>query len=136
MSFGEHLRALREEAGLSRAELARQAGVPVSTLRNWEGDRGMPGLPALVRLAAALGVPVERFAEGVEDPAELDPAPGPTPTKRGRAGRLPEQGQGRGLGRPWVDGCELEAGREKIRGGLGRITSRGGDVPRAAPSAA
>ena len=70
MSFGQHLRSLREGAGLSRAELARRAGVPASTLRNWEGDWGMPGIPAGLRLAAALGVPVERFAEGVEDPAE------------------------------------------------------------------
>jgi transcriptional regulator with XRE-family HTH domain len=70
MSFGSHLRALREEAGLSRAEAARRAGVPVSTLRNWEGDRGMPGLPVSLRLAKVLRVPVERFAEGVEDPAE------------------------------------------------------------------
>ena len=34
MSFGSHLRALRDGAGLSRAELARRAGVPASTLRN------------------------------------------------------------------------------------------------------
>jgi transcriptional regulator with XRE-family HTH domain len=68
MSFGQHLRALREGAGLSRAALSRRAGIPAGTLRNWEGDRGFPGLPAMMRLAAALGVPVERFAEGVEDP--------------------------------------------------------------------
>jgi len=68
MIFGQHLRALRESAGLSRAVLARRAGVPAGTLRNWEGDRGFPGLPALLRLAGALGVPVERLAEGVEDP--------------------------------------------------------------------
>jgi transcriptional regulator with XRE-family HTH domain len=73
MSFGRHMRALRGKAGLSRAELARRAGVPVATLRNWEQDRGMPGLPALLRLAEALGVPVERFAEGVEDPAGDEP---------------------------------------------------------------
>jgi transcriptional regulator with XRE-family HTH domain len=67
--------------GLSRAELARQAGVPVSTLRHWEGDRGMPGLPVLLRLAEALGVPVERFAEGVEDPTgdEAETAQGRSP---------------------------------------------------------
>jgi transcriptional regulator with XRE-family HTH domain len=40
VSFGEHLRRLREGAGLSRAELARRAGFPASTLRNWEGDLG------------------------------------------------------------------------------------------------
>jgi transcriptional regulator with XRE-family HTH domain len=88
MSFGQHLRALREEAGLSRAELARRAVVPVSTLCNWEGDRGFPGLAACLGLAAALGVPAERFAEGVEDPAGQDAAPGPTPTEKGRARRL------------------------------------------------
>ena len=70
MSFGDHLRALREAAGLSRAELARKASVPASTLRHWEGGRGMPGLPTLLRLAEALGVPVEQLAEGVDDPAE------------------------------------------------------------------
>jgi hypothetical protein len=36
----------------------------------------MPGLAVLVRLAGALGVPVERFAEGVEDPA-AEEASGP-----------------------------------------------------------
>ena len=34
MSFGGHLRTLRGQACLSRAELARRAGVPLSTLRN------------------------------------------------------------------------------------------------------
>jgi transcriptional regulator with XRE-family HTH domain len=68
MSFGGHLRALREGAGLSRAELARRAGVPATTLRNWETDRGYPSLPVLQRLAGALGVPVERLAKGTEDP--------------------------------------------------------------------
>jgi transcriptional regulator with XRE-family HTH domain len=68
MSFGGHLRALRTEAGLSRPELAQRAGVPLSTLRNWESDRGFPGLPVLVRLAEVLGVPVKRFAEGVNEP--------------------------------------------------------------------
>jgi hypothetical protein len=46
------------------------ARVPVSTLRNWEADRGFPNMPALLRLAKSLGVGVERLAEGVEDPAE------------------------------------------------------------------
>jgi transcriptional regulator with XRE-family HTH domain len=68
MSFGQHLRILRAEAGLSRAELARRANVLVSTLRHWENDRGFPGL-AFLRLAEALGVPAERLAEGVDDPA-------------------------------------------------------------------
>jgi transcriptional regulator with XRE-family HTH domain len=83
MSFGGHIRKLREGAGLSRAELARKAAVPASTLRNWEGGRGFPGLPVLLRLAAALGVTVERIAEGVDDLAEDEPAD----SGRDRAGR-------------------------------------------------
>jgi hypothetical protein len=71
MNFGQHL---RPGAGVSWGELPRRAGGPASTLRNWEGDRGKPGLPASRRLAAVLGVPVERFTEGVEDPAEEEPA--------------------------------------------------------------
>jgi hypothetical protein len=65
-SFGHHLRELREAAGESRAGPARRAGVPASTLRNWEGDRGFPGVQAGLRLAAAQGVTLERLAEGVE----------------------------------------------------------------------
>jgi transcriptional regulator with XRE-family HTH domain len=73
-----HYRFWREGGRLRKqyvkpAELARRAGVPTSTLRGWEGDRGFPTLPAARRLAAALGVPVERFAEGVEDPGEDEP---------------------------------------------------------------
>jgi DNA-binding XRE family transcriptional regulator len=51
MSFGQHLRGLREVAGLSRAELAQRAAVPVSTLRNWEADRGFPDWTVGMRLA-------------------------------------------------------------------------------------
>jgi putative transcriptional regulator len=75
MSFGGHLRALRGEAGLSRAELARRADVPVSTLRSWENGRGFPGAAAFFRLAEALGVPAKRLAEGMEDPEEDEPEP-------------------------------------------------------------
>ena len=75
MSLGGHLRTLRGEARLSRAELARRAGVSVSTLRNWETGRGFPGVPALRRLAEALEVPAEWLPEGIEDQAEDAAAP-------------------------------------------------------------
>jgi transcriptional regulator with XRE-family HTH domain len=59
-------------------------GVPASTLRNWEADRGFPGLPALLRLSGALGVPVERFAEGVEDPTGDEARPARREPRRAR----------------------------------------------------
>jgi transcriptional regulator with XRE-family HTH domain len=66
---------LRDEAGLSRAALARRAAVPAGTLQNWENDRGFPSLAAGLRMAGALGVRVERLAEGVEDPVDEEPEP-------------------------------------------------------------
>jgi transcriptional regulator with XRE-family HTH domain len=81
------MRSLREGAGLSRAELARKARVPASTLGGWEADRGIPDLPAALRLAGALGVPVERLAEGVEDPAGEEGEAGPPRFPRPRSGR-------------------------------------------------
>jgi transcriptional regulator with XRE-family HTH domain len=88
MSFGQHLRGLRESAGLSRSALAGKAGVPVSTLRGWEGDRGFPSLAALLRLANALGVRLERLAEGVDDPAG-EVAEDPEARPRGRPPKAP-----------------------------------------------
>jgi transcriptional regulator with XRE-family HTH domain len=82
MSFGGHLQTLRGDAVLSRAELARRVRVPVSALRHWENDRGFPYLAAVLRLAEALGVTVERIAEGVEDPAEEE-----EPIRENGAGR-------------------------------------------------
>jgi transcriptional regulator with XRE-family HTH domain len=75
MSFGRHLRALRDEAALSREELARLASLPADTLRHWEHDRGFPSLAAGLRMAGALGVAIERLAEGVEDPVEEETGP-------------------------------------------------------------
>jgi transcriptional regulator with XRE-family HTH domain len=89
MSFGGHLRALRSKAGLSLAALARRAGVPAGTLRHWEGDRGFPGLAACLRLARALGAPVERLAQGVEDPAGDEPEPDRDRSRRTRKGKPP-----------------------------------------------
>jgi transcriptional regulator with XRE-family HTH domain len=100
VSFGRHLRSLRHGAGLSGAALARQARIPASTLRGWEGDRGFPSLPALLRLAGALGVPVERLAEGVDDPVEEEGEPVPRrgggtrrPAVRGPVVRTPAPGR-------------------------------------------
>jgi transcriptional regulator with XRE-family HTH domain len=70
MSFGQHLRGVREEAGLTQAALARKAKIPASTLGNWERDRGFPSAGAFLRLAEALGVSPEHLAQAVEDPAE------------------------------------------------------------------
>jgi transcriptional regulator with XRE-family HTH domain len=76
-------------AGRARAGLARRAGVPVSTLRDWEGDRGFPGPAAGLRLAEALGVTQRRLADGVEDPAEEEALAAEAEAWRRRKGKAP-----------------------------------------------
>jgi hypothetical protein len=49
----------------------------------------MPSMAALPRLAGALGVPVERFAEGVEDPPEEEATALPERARRPRNGKTP-----------------------------------------------
>jgi hypothetical protein len=46
-------------------------------------------MAASLRLAEALGVPVERFAEGVEDPGEDEPAAPPERPPRRRKRKAP-----------------------------------------------
>ena len=47
----EDVAAIRKKAGLTQAAFARQIGVPVATLRNWEQGRRRPEGPARVLLA-------------------------------------------------------------------------------------
>jgi hypothetical protein len=91
MSFGGHLRTLRQEAGLSGAELARRASMPVSTWCNWENDRGSP---RRTRLPPAGG-----GAEGAGQaacPAVGRPGGGGSETRLARGGGSPGPSPPRG----------------------------------------
>jgi transcriptional regulator with XRE-family HTH domain len=64
-TFGQRLQRLRVQAGLTQAQVAEAADVPVSSLRNWEIDRREPGLRVACRLAKVLGVTAEHLADTV-----------------------------------------------------------------------
>jgi transcriptional regulator with XRE-family HTH domain len=114
MGFASQLRTLREAAGLSQPALAERAGISVDSIQNWEQGRTRPRLEALGKLARALGATVDallatddkaadnprpRGRPRKEQAAQLDlhatesppleSAPGPTPTRKGRASRMP-----------------------------------------------
>lgn len=56
-----NVRLLREQRGLSLAQLARQAGVAKQTLSTLEQGLGNPTVDTLYNVAAALGVPMTRL---------------------------------------------------------------------------
>jgi transcriptional regulator with XRE-family HTH domain len=63
MTFGERLRALRTEAGLSPSALAAKSGVPVNALHGYEKGHALPTLGGIQRLAKALGVSLGTFED-------------------------------------------------------------------------
>jgi transcriptional regulator with XRE-family HTH domain len=90
-TLGQRLQRLRAAANLTQAKVAAAAGVPVSSLQNWEIDRREPGLRPACRLARVLGVTAEYLAETVPVGQAGGKAPRPAgPTKRSGAGELPE----------------------------------------------
>jgi transcriptional regulator with XRE-family HTH domain len=91
-TLGRRLQRLRLSAGLTQEGLARKAGLPVWSLRNWEHDHRLPGVAAVYKLARVLGVPMEELAVCVVGHT------GRGKTSRGR-GSLPQRPRpGRGQG--------------------------------------
>jgi transcriptional regulator with XRE-family HTH domain len=80
MSFGEVLRQVREQAGLTQAGLAQRSGVPLRTIQGWEQGYRRPISPDFFRIVRALGVPADTFAS-IEEPRERKPM---RRTSRGR----------------------------------------------------
>jgi transcriptional regulator with XRE-family HTH domain len=59
--FGERLRMLREQAGITRVELAKAADMAVGSLANLENGSRTPSWPTVQALAKALGVKCTAF---------------------------------------------------------------------------
>jgi transcriptional regulator with XRE-family HTH domain len=95
-TLGRRVQRLRVAAGLTQAQLAIAAGVPLSSLQNWEIDRREPSFRAACRLAHALAVTAEYLAETApieKSTREIRPA-GPTPKVRSK-----KSSDRRGVGR-------------------------------------
>jgi len=55
-TFGDRVALAREAQGLSQSQLARQLGLRLETVQNWEGDRSEPRANKLQMLAGFLNV--------------------------------------------------------------------------------
>jgi transcriptional regulator with XRE-family HTH domain len=64
-TFAERLKELRHKAMMSQPELANKSGVPLPSLRGYEQAHREPYWDVIFRLARALGVSCEAFADCV-----------------------------------------------------------------------
>src|SRR3954465_6025806 len=69
--FGEVIRRLRQEAGLSQAGLAAAAGVHQRQINRYESGDQQPALDGARRLAVALGVTLDELAGAPSDRVQL-----------------------------------------------------------------
>lgn len=81
MTFSEKLRELRDAAGLSEAKLATASGVPFGTVHEYGLGRRKPSFAAVVKIAKALGVTCEAFAECDDVAQEEEPE---KPARKGK----------------------------------------------------
>jgi transcriptional regulator with XRE-family HTH domain len=59
--LARNLVSLRHARGLTQGSVAKSASVPRSTIANLESGAGNPSLAVLVKVAAALGVPIDEL---------------------------------------------------------------------------
>jgi transcriptional regulator with XRE-family HTH domain len=62
MRFAEKLQKLRKAKGMTRPELAEASGVPLASIHEYIGERRRPTFRAVVKIARALGVTCDAFA--------------------------------------------------------------------------
>jgi putative transcriptional regulator len=60
-TMGQKLKALRQAAGMTQAELAKTSGLPLGTIRNWEQDYRSPLLSTAGLVARALNVSLDEL---------------------------------------------------------------------------
>ncbi|WP_051324164.1 helix-turn-helix domain-containing protein [Candidatus Solirubrobacter pratensis] len=70
--FGDVIRRLRQEAGLSQAGLAAAAGIHLRQIHRYESGEQQPALGVAQRMASALGVTLDELAGGSSDRVTLD----------------------------------------------------------------
>jgi XRE family transcriptional regulator, regulator of sulfur utilization len=84
--LARNLVSLRHTRGLTQDMLARHAAVPRSTIANLESGEGNPSLSVLVKVAAALAVPIDEL---LASPRAM--------VRRWKADEVTLQSKGRGL---------------------------------------
>ena len=61
LNYGEALRELREERGLSQAELAKQIETSHQNIGRWESNKVLPSIDFCVKLADFYGISLDEL---------------------------------------------------------------------------
>lgn len=109
MKLEERLTALRQEKGLSQADVAEQLDVSRQAISRWETGKVVPTVDNLACLSRLYGVPMEALlygdegAEPVRQETKEEAVPEPEETAQGTperpAGTAPGKQKGRGTSR-------------------------------------
>lgn len=98
--FAERLKALREEAGMTQAQLARQVHLDPTTISTYESkDDRLPSLTVLKAMADFFGVSTDYllgrsdFRRGVPEPLESEWPEGIRVLRRASRAMTPEERQ-------------------------------------------
>ena len=70
LTLADKIKTLREQAGLTQAEVARQLGISRAGVNAWEMGLSVPSTPYVVELAKKFGVSTD-YLRGMEDTATI-----------------------------------------------------------------
>lgn len=90
MHFGPRLQRVRRRQGFSQTRLARESGIPLGSIRNWERSKRTPLFDAVVAIAKALNVSLGELGGWEPHPEQQQQGPhaeGDTGRRRRSRGR-------------------------------------------------
>ena len=75
MAFSENLKKIREENGVSQAELAQRLGVSQSLVARWERGSRLPDIVIGAEIEEQFGIPVKNLVNGTDEKREQSDNP-------------------------------------------------------------
>ncbi len=67
MDFGQQLKTIRKEKGLTQQQVASQLNVTRQAISNWEQNKNLPDLEMVVKLSSTYGISLDHLILGGND---------------------------------------------------------------------
>ncbi|MGN0255376.1 MAG: DUF3955 domain-containing protein [Chordicoccus sp.] len=72
MQFGEQIRTIRKENGLTQEQFAVKLDVTRQAVSNWENERNLPDIEMLIRISRTFNVSLDRLILGEDRENEMN----------------------------------------------------------------